>query len=121
MIFCYGNEDVGQYEDDDGRKYGKYLGDFENGKPNSQGKVTWSVGDKYVGEWKEGKYLADGIYNFKIGDNVFTSGKEGIFSAGIPIGEVKKIENTFSVTLYSDLSQIMYVNIFLKDFKDKEN
>ena len=55
------------------------------------------------------------------GDKVYTSGKEGIFSAGIPIGEVKKIENTFSVTLYSDLSQIMYVNIFLKDFKDKEN
>ena len=68
LFFRYGNEDVGWYEDDDGSKSGKYLGDIENGKPNGQGIVTWSVGDKYLGEWKEGKYHGDGIYNFKNGD-----------------------------------------------------
>ena len=36
LFFRYGNEDVGWYEEDDGSKYGKYLGDFENGKPNGQ-------------------------------------------------------------------------------------
>ena len=45
------------------------------------------------------------------GDKVYTSGKEGIFSPGIPVGEVK-IENSINkVSLFSDLSQITFVNI----------
>ena len=55
------------------------------------------------------------------GNKVYTSGKEGIFSAGIPIGKVQKVEGTMSVSLYSDLDQIMYVNIYLKDFNNEEN
>ena len=77
LFFRYGNEDVGWYEDDDGSKSGKYLGDIENGKPNGQGKVTWSVGDKYLGEWKEGKYHGDGIYNFHYGDKYVGEFKDG--------------------------------------------
>ena len=55
------------------------------------------------------------------GNKVYTSGKEGIFSAGIPIGKITKSEGTLSVSLNSDLSQIMYVNIYLKDFEDRKN
>ena len=51
----------------------------------------------------------------KDGDKVYTSGKEGIFSPGIPIGEIK-IENQIKkVLLFSDLSQITFINIKLKD------
>ena len=58
-------------------------------------------------------------HNVQFGDKVFTSGKEGIFSPGTPIGEVKrkKDENIF-VSLFSDLSQITFVNINLKDQTD---
>ena len=67
LFFRYGNEDVGWYEDDDGSKSGKYLGDIENGKPNGQGKVTWSVGDKYLGEWKVANFR-NGIQYDKYGN-----------------------------------------------------
>jgi len=45
------------------------------------------------------------------GDKVYTSGKEGIFSPGIPIGEVKIEKDLIKVLLFSDLSQITFVNI----------
>ena len=47
------------------------------------------------------------------GDIVYTSGKEGIFSSGIPIGEVKIENNLITVLLFSDLSQITFININL--------
>ena len=48
------------------------------------------------------------------GDKVYTSGKEGIFSPGIPIGEVKIDNNLITVLLFSDLSQITFININLR-------
>ena len=47
------------------------------------------------------------------GDKVYTSGKEGIFSPGIPIGEVIIENNFITVLLFSDLSQITFINIIL--------
>ena len=47
------------------------------------------------------------------GDKVYTSGKEGIFSPGIPIGKVKVENNLITVLLFSDLSQITFININL--------
>ena len=55
-------------------------------------------------------------HNIQDGDKVYTSGKEGIFSPGIPIGEVKIEDDIIKVLLFSDLSQITFVNINLKDF-----
>jgi len=52
-------------------------------------------------------------YNIQDGDKVYTSGKEGIFSPGIPIGEVKVENNLVKVLLFSDLSQITFININL--------
>ena len=49
------------------------------------------------------------------GNKVYTSGKEGIFTPGIPIGEVKKSTEKFFVSLFSDISQIMFVNVKLED------
>ena len=49
------------------------------------------------------------------GNKVYTSGKEGIFTPGIPIGEVKKSTKKFFVSLFSDISQIMFVNVKLED------
>tara|TARA_B100001971_G_C17955355_1_gene414650 strand:- start:348 stop:713 length:366 start_codon:yes stop_codon:yes gene_type:complete len=49
------------------------------------------------------------------GDKVYTSGKEGIFSPGIPIGEVKIEDNIIKVLLFSDISQITFININLRD------
>ena len=49
------------------------------------------------------------------GNKVYTSGKEGIFSPGIPIGEVRMGTEKIFVSLFSDISQIMFVNINLGD------
>ena len=51
-------------------------------------------------------------------DKIYTSGKEGIFAPGIPIGEAKIEKDTVEVQLYSELSEITFVNINLDDFKE---
>ena len=53
-------------------------------------------------------------------DKIYTSGKEGIFAPGIPIGEAKIEKDTVEVQLYSELSEITFVNINLDGFKEKE-
>jgi len=58
------------------------------------------------------EYLPE-IYTFQDGDKVYTSGKEGIFSPGIPIGEIKIEKNVIKALLFSDLSQITFINIRL--------
>ena len=65
------------------------------------------------------EYLSEnhGVQN---GDKIYTSGKEGIFSPGIPIGEVKIEKDIVNVLLFSDLSQITFVNVNLGELdKDK--
>ena len=52
------------------------------------------------------------------GNTVYTSGKEGIFSPGIPIGRVRWDDKKFVVSLFSDLSQITFVNIHLGNLKN---
>ena len=52
-------------------------------------------------------------YTIQDGDKVYTSGKEGIFSPGIPIGEIKIEKEVVKTSLFSDLSQITFVNIKL--------
>ena len=54
------------------------------------------------------------------GDKVFTSGKEGIFFPGIPIGKVKIEDDQFKVKLFSDLSQVNFVNIDIGNFERNE-
>jgi len=54
------------------------------------------------------------------GDKVYTSGKEGIFSPGIPIGEVKIKLNEVNVSLFSELTQVTFVNIDLGDQIEKK-
>ena len=49
------------------------------------------------------------------GNKVYTSGKEGIFTPGIPIGEVTINNEKNFVSLFSDISQITFVNINLGD------
>ena len=59
------------------------------------------------------EYLPEN-HNVKDGDKVYTSGKEGIFPSGIPIGEVKLNKDLIQVLLFSDLSQITFININLE-------
>ena len=59
------------------------------------------------------EYLPEN-HNVKDGDKVYTSGKEGIFTSGIPIGEVKLNKDLIQVLLFSDLSQITFININLE-------
>ena len=54
-------------------------------------------------------------HTVKSGDKIYTSGKEGIFSPGIPIGEVEFENNIAKVLLFSDLSQITFVNVKLDE------
>jgi len=58
------------------------------------------------------QYLPEN-HKIKEGDKIYTSGKEGFFSSGIPIGEVVINEDDFNVLLFSDLSQITFLNISL--------
>ena len=58
------------------------------------------------------EYLPEN-HDIKDGDKIYTSGKEGIFIPGIPIGKVKMEEEIAKVLLFSDLSQITFVNINL--------
>ena len=51
------------------------------------------------------------------GDKIYTSGKEGILSPGIPIGETKIENGVIKVLLFSDLSQITFVNINLDEIQ----
>ena len=52
-------------------------------------------------------------HTVQFGNKVYTSGKEGIFSPGIPIGEVNMNTENILVSLFSDLTQITFVNINL--------
>jgi len=60
------------------------------------------------------EYLPEN-HKVQSGNKVYTSGKEGIFSPGIPIGEVRMGTEKIFVSLFSDISQIMFVNINLGD------
>ena len=62
------------------------------------------------------EYLPEN-YNVNDGDKIYTSGKAGVFSPGIPIGEVKIIDKTNKVILFSDLNQTTFVNINLGDIR----
>ena len=52
-------------------------------------------------------------HSVKDGDKVYTSGKEGIFSPGLPIGQVKIEKGVLEVSLFSDLTQVTFINIIL--------
>ena len=54
-------------------------------------------------------------HSIQDGDKVYTSGKEGIFSPGIPIGETKIDNGVVKVLLFSDLSQVSFVNVKLNE------
>ena len=54
-----------------------------------------------------------GKHTIQDGDKVYTSGKGGIFSPGIPVGKVAIENDLITVLLFSDLSQITFVNINL--------
>ena len=59
-------------------------------------------------------------HNIQNGDKIYTSGKEGIFSPGIPIGKVKIEDNAIKVMLFSDLSQISFINVDLGGSKNNK-
>ena len=54
------------------------------------------------------------------GDKIYTSGKEGIFNPGTPIGEAKVEKDQVTVSLFSNLDQITFVNVVLGE-KEKKN
>ena len=64
------------------------------------------------------QYLSDN-HQVNDGDKIYTSGKEGIFSPGITIGEVKERKNKIEVKPYSELNQITFVNVILKEINNK--
>jgi len=60
------------------------------------------------------EYLPEN-HKVQSGNKVYTSGKEGIFSPGIPIGEVRMSNEKNSVSLFSDINQIVFININIED------
>jgi len=64
------------------------------------------------------QYLSEN-HQIQNDDKIYTSGKEGIFSPGIPVGIAKVEKGLVKVKLYSELSEITFVNIDLEGFKEK--
>jgi len=60
------------------------------------------------------EYLPEN-HKVQSGNKVYTSGKEGIFTPGIPIGEVRMSNGKNFVSLFSDISQIVFININIGD------
>jgi len=60
------------------------------------------------------EYLPEN-HKVQSGNKVYTSGKEGIFTPGIPIGEVRISNEKNFVSLFSDISQIVFININIGD------
>ena len=58
------------------------------------------------------EYLSEN-HTIQDGDKVYTSGKGGIFTPGLAVGKVKINKKKIKVLLFSDLSQITFVNINL--------
>ena len=52
-------------------------------------------------------------HKIELNNSVYTSGKDGILSAGIPIGKIIFEDEKVSVSLFSDISQLSYVNVDL--------
>ena len=65
------------------------------------------------------EYLPEN-HKIKSGDKVYTSGKEGIFKPGIPIGEAKLVNKKIEVLFFSDLNQISFVSINLKELNSNK-
>jgi len=64
------------------------------------------------------EYLSEN-HNINDGDKVYTSGKEGIFKPGLAIGGTKLEDDQIKVKLFSDLNQITFVNISLREKRKK--
>ena len=65
------------------------------------------------------EYLPEN-HTVKDGGKIYTSGKGAIFSPGIPVGITKVKDGKIAVSLFSDLSQITFVNIILEDLDRKK-
>tara|TARA_Y100000590_G_scaffold409928_1_gene502530 strand:+ start:781 stop:1635 length:855 start_codon:yes stop_codon:yes gene_type:complete len=61
--------------------------------------------------------------NFQIVDNdlVFTSGKDGVFHSGIAVGNVVYENEKMKVQLFSDPTQLLFVNVVLDKILDVGN
>jgi len=62
-------------------------------------------------------YLKENI-TFEDGDLAYTSGDGGYFNPGIPIGFIKKENNSIYIEPLNDLYEVQYINIFINLFKD---
>ena len=62
-------------------------------------------------------YLKENM-SFESGDLVYTSGDGGYFNPGIPIGRIKKENNSIYIEPLNDLHEVQYINIFINQFKD---
>ena len=62
-------------------------------------------------------YLKDNVV-FEENDLVYTSGDGGYFNSGIPIGVIKKENNSVYINSLNDLSEIQYINIYINQFKN---
>tara|TARA_B100001750_G_C15400319_1_gene542278 strand:- start:235 stop:1077 length:843 start_codon:yes stop_codon:yes gene_type:complete len=62
-------------------------------------------------------YLKENI-TFEDGDLAYTSGDGGYFNPGIPIGFIKKENNSIYIEPLNDLYEVQYINIFINQFKD---
>ena len=61
---CKCHDEIGSFTYSDGSIY---IGDFNDGKPEGEGKCDYASGDKYVGGWKNHAPHGEGIMYFRDG------------------------------------------------------
>ena len=71
-------------------KYGKYEGEFKNGKKEGRGTMTYTNKYEYTGEWKNGKKEGKGTYIYKSSKDMY----EGDFKSDRAEGKgIAKYDN----------------------------
>ena len=88
VTFPNGSKYVGEFQDNKPNGQGtvtfpsgnKYVGEFRDGKFNGQGTVIFANGDKYVGEYRDGKRNGQGTYTFASGNKYVGEYRDGKFN-----------------------------------------
>ena len=57
----------------------KYIGDFQNGKPNGKGILYCANGNKYIGHWQDNMQQGEGKFTFNEGHEYFGQFKRSQF------------------------------------------
>jgi len=72
----------------------KYIGEWENGRRNGQGTLSWSNGSTYTGAWKDDKFNGHGTVTYANGNTYTGEFKDGNFNGQVTVTYANGITRT---------------------------